>query len=56
MPGVYQDAIIGFISWVDEVLEEIPKNRAACNQLDRASTSMPLNIAEGNGRYAPADR
>jgi four helix bundle protein len=26
------------------------------DQLDRASTSFPLNIAEGNGKYAPKDR
>ncbi|HMP90857.1 MAG TPA: four helix bundle protein, partial [Kiritimatiellia bacterium] len=25
-------------------------------QLDRASTSIPLNIAEGNGMYTEADR
>ena len=24
--------------------------------MDRASTSIPLNIAEGNGKYAPKDR
>jgi four helix bundle protein len=26
------------------------------DQLDRASTSIPLNIAEGNGKYSPKDR
>jgi len=53
---VYQDAI-GFVSWVDELLEKIPKSLAVYNQLDRASTSIPLNIAEGNGKYtAAADR
>jgi len=26
------------------------------DQLDRASTSTPFNIAEGNGKYAPKDR
>ena len=52
---VYQEAI-GFVSWVDELLEGIPKNLAVHNQLDRASTSIPLNIAEGNGKYTAADR
>ena len=52
---VYQEAI-GFVSWVEELLEGIPKNLAVHNQLDRASTSMPLNIAEGNGKFTPADR
>jgi four helix bundle protein len=52
---VYQDAI-RFVSWVDELLEGLPKTLAVCNQLDRASTSIPLNIAEGNGKYTAADR
>jgi four helix bundle protein len=26
------------------------------DQLDRASTSVPLNIVEGNGKYTPKDR
>ena len=52
---VYQEAI-GFVSWVDELLEGIPKSLAVHNQLDRASTSIPLNIAEGNGKYTAADR
>ena len=52
---VYQDAI-GFVSWVDALLEGIPKSLAVYNQLDRASTSIPLNIAEGNGKYTAADR
>ena len=52
---VYQDAIL-FVSWVDQLLEGIPKSLAVYNQLDRASTSIPLNIAEGNGKYTAADR
>ncbi len=52
---VYQNAI-GFVSWVDELLEGIPKSLAVYNQLDRASTSIPLNIAEGNGKYTAPDR
>jgi len=52
---VYQDAI-RFVSWADEILESIPKNLAVHDQLDRASTSIPLNIAEGNGKYTAADR
>ena len=52
---VYRDAI-GFVGWVDELLGDIPKSLAVHSQLDRASTSIPLNIAEGNGKYTPADR
>ena len=52
---VYQEAIV-FIKWVDDLLEGIPKSLAVHNQLDRASTSIPLNIAEGNGKYTAADR
>ena len=52
---VYQEAI-RFVSWVDELLQGISKNLAVYNQLDRASTSIPLNIAEGNGKYTAADR
>ena len=52
---VYQ-ASIRFVCWVDELLLEIPKTLAVHNQLDRASTSIPLNIAEGNGKYTDADR
>ena len=52
---VYQDAI-RFVCIVDELLKDVPKSFAVHNQLDRASTSIPLNIAEGNGKYTPADR
>ena len=52
---VYNESI-RFVVWVDELLESIPKNLAVHNQLDRASTSIPLNIAEGNGKYTAPDR
>jgi four helix bundle protein len=37
-------------------LIRIPKNASVRNQLDRASTSVPLNIAEGNGKFTSPDR
>ena len=52
---VYQ-AAIKFVTWSSDLLEELPKGLAVHNQLDRATTSIPLNIAEGNGKYTPADR
>jgi four helix bundle protein len=52
---VYQEAI-GFCGWVGEFLTAILAKAAAKDQLDRASTSIPLNIAEGNGKFSPKDR
>jgi four helix bundle protein len=45
-----------FVAWSSELLKDIPKSLAVYDQLDRASTSIPLNIAEGNGKFTPADR
>lgn len=53
--NVYQRSL-QFVVWVTEILERVPLKLAAHNQLDRASTSIPLNIAEGNGRYSASDR
>ena len=52
---VYQDAIV-FCAWVGEVLNSISAKAAAKDQLDRASTSIPLNVAEGNGKFSAKDR
>lgn len=52
---VYREAI-AFIAWLAPILDRILKAGEVKDQLDRASTSIPLNIAEGNGKYAPKDR
>ena len=52
---VYQSAI-RFVVWSTELLAQIPTKAAVKDQLDRASTSVPLNIAEGNGKFAIKDR
>jgi len=52
---VYREAIT-FSGWVGELLGEISAKAAAKDQLDRASTSLPLNIAEGNGKFSTVDR
>jgi four helix bundle protein len=52
---VYQRSI-DFVAWADSLLENLPRTLSVSNQLDRASTSIPLNIAEGNGKFTDADR
>jgi len=52
---VYREAI-AFIAWLSVLLEETVRIGDVKDQLDRASNSIALNIAEGNGKYAPKDR
>jgi len=51
----YREAV-SFVSWLSSFLEETARLGDVKDHLDRASTSMPLNIAEGNGKYSPKDR
>jgi four helix bundle protein len=52
---VYQEAL-RFVAWVESLIESLPGKLSAKDQLDRASTSIVLNLAEGNGKRSPADR
>src|SRR5271165_7127141 len=52
---VYQESI-AFIAWLSALLDGTVRIGEVKDQLDRASTPIPLNIAEGNGKYAPKDR
>lgn len=52
---VYQESI-AFCGWVGELLGQISAKASAKDQLERASTSLPLNIAEGNGKFSTVDR
>lgn len=52
---VYRNSI-AFCAWVGDFLSSITAKTAAKDQLDRASTSIPLNIAEGNGKFSMKDR
>ena len=47
---------LAFAVWSEQMLERIPKSTAVHNQLDRARTSIVLNIPQGNGRFTAADR
>ena len=48
---------LGYVAWVYEKAEGLNGiHRAAREQWLRASQSIPLNIAEGNGKTAEADR
>jgi len=53
--AVYQRAI-AFVGWAEAIIENQPKALSVRDQLDRASTSVPLNIAEGNGKFTATDR
>jgi four helix bundle protein len=52
---VYQSAI-AFITWSTDLLAQVNAKATVKDQLDRASTSVALNIAEGNGKFAIRDR
>jgi four helix bundle protein len=47
---------IQFVVWANQILENVSSKVAVHDQLDRASTSVPLNIAEGNAKYTAPDR
>ena len=53
---VYQ-AAIEFVAKADNIVENLPRGRAyLANQLQRASTSVPLNSAEGAGEFSPNEK
>ena len=53
---VYQ-AAINFVALADSVVETLPRGRAYLgDQIQRAATSIPLNIAEGAGEYSRRDK
>jgi four helix bundle protein len=53
--AVYQEAI-AFVAWLSSIMASVSKVGEIKDQLDRASSSIPLNIAEGNGKYSMKDR
>lgn len=52
---VYQEAL-AFGAWLTNLLEEKTRLGDIKDQLDRASNSIVLNIAEGNDKYTQKDR
>lgn len=52
---VYQRSL-DFIEFVHKVINIENFRNNAIDQLDRASTSIPLNIAEGTGKYTGKDK
>ncbi len=52
---VYQKAL-EFVVWLNDILERVEKKHAVHGQLDRASTSVVMNIPEGNGKFTSKDR
>jgi four helix bundle protein len=52
---VYQESL-AFVTWLEPMLQKLPKTIAVRDQLDRASTSIVLNLAEGNGKFTRPDR
>ena len=53
---VYKCAL-ALVDLVDRVIEQMPNGRAHLkDQLDRSTTSVVLNIAEGAGEFSPGDK
>ena len=51
----YQTAL-QFVHWSEPILEKLPKTATVYSQLDRARTSVVLNIAEGNAKFTATDK
>jgi four helix bundle protein len=50
-------AAIEFVVLIDKIVEQFPRGRAyLADQLLRAGTSIPLNIAEGAGEYSSSEK
>jgi hypothetical protein len=53
---VYQ-AALELVVLISDVVEQLPRGKAyLADQLQRAGTSVPLNIAEGAGEHSPSEK
>ena len=52
---VYQVAL-ELAGWLDPMLRKFACSSDLCSKLDKSTTSIILNIAEGNGRFTGADQ
>jgi four helix bundle protein len=51
---VYRKSI-DFVAWTQPRIEALPGKVSARDQFERASTSVPLNIAEGNAKFSKSE-
>jgi four helix bundle protein len=50
-------AAVAFLAIIDEIIPHLPKGRGHLgDQIERASTSINLNIAEGAGEFSAAEK
>jgi four helix bundle protein len=47
---------IEFVAWSQPVIDGLAATVSARQQLERASASIALNLAEGNAKFSPKDR
>ncbi len=53
---VYQ-AAIEFVTLANEIVQQLPRGRAyLADQMQRAATSIALNVAEGAGEFSDRDK
>ncbi len=52
---VYKRAL-EFATWSQDLIESLTKRTSTRDHLERASDSIALNIAEGNGKFSQKDR